>query len=148
MKRIRRILHPSDFSSASTPAFRWALELAKANRSQLIVAHVLASIPPMVGDGFVAPTVYDNLDRSIRSEAQRRLDRLIARARKSGVRGRGLLLDGTPHVRIVRAARSVRAELIVMGTHGRGGIAKLLVGSVAERVIGTAHCPVLTVRGR
>ncbi|MGH2628444.1 MAG: universal stress protein, partial [Anaerolineales bacterium] len=55
-----------------------------------------------------------------------------------------MLLEGTPADRIVRAARSRRADLIVMGTHGRGGLAKLFLGSVAERVVATARCPVLT----
>ncbi|MGH7393607.1 MAG: universal stress protein, partial [Candidatus Rokuibacteriota bacterium] len=67
---------------------------------------------------------------------------------KAGVRGRTLLLEGSTHDQIVRAAKSRRADLIVMGTHGRGGIAELFLGSVAERVIGSARCPVLTVRKR
>jgi nucleotide-binding universal stress UspA family protein len=66
----------------------------------------------------------------------------------AGVRATGLLLDGAPHDQIPRAARRNRADLIVIGTHGRTGLSKVLLGSVAERVIRSATCPVLTVRGR
>ncbi len=148
MKRIKRILHPSDFSPASAPAFATALEMAKDRRAELLLVHVLAPIVPVVGDGYVSPKVYDDLVRSTRVAGQKKLDGLLARARKAGVRGRTLLLEGSTHDQIVRAAKSRRADLIVMGTHGRGGIAELFLGSVAERVIGSARCPVLTVRKR
>jgi nucleotide-binding universal stress UspA family protein len=58
------------------------------------------------------------------------------------------MVTGDPALQIVRAARSMRADLIVMGTHGRRGVSKFFLGSVAERVIATAPCPVLTVRGK
>jgi nucleotide-binding universal stress UspA family protein len=60
---------------------------------------------------------------------------------------KGLLLEGVPHERIARAARSKKADMVVMGTHGRTGFAKLVLGSVASRVLTVAPCPVLTVRG-
>lgn len=148
VKRIRRILHPSDFSPASTPAFRRALEMAKANRAQLVVAHVLGPVAPLVGDGYISPNTWEALERASRGQGQKRLNVLLARARRAGVRARGVLLEGAPHAQIAGAARAARADVIVMGTHGRGGFAKLFLGSVAERVIGTAPCPVLTVRGR
>ncbi|HSE94115.1 MAG TPA: universal stress protein [Methylomirabilota bacterium] len=148
MKRIQRILHPSDFSPASAPAFATATEMAKARRAELILVHVLSPVVPVVGDGYISPKAYDDLVRSTRAAGQKQLDSLLARARKAGVRGRALLLEGVTHDQIVRAARSRRADLIVMGTHGRGGMAKLFLGSVAERVIGSARCPVLTVRKR
>jgi nucleotide-binding universal stress UspA family protein len=83
----------------------------------------------------------------VRHQAERELGRLLARARKAGVRATALVLEGTPADRIVRAARAKRANLIAMGTHGRGSLAKLFL-DVASRVVGTAPCPVLTVRGR
>ena len=67
MSRIRRILHPTDFSRASTPAFKRAVEMAKANRSQLVVAHVLVPSMPIVGDGYISPQVYEDLDAAARS---------------------------------------------------------------------------------
>lgn len=148
MKRIRRILHPTDFSAASRPALKWALELARSNGGSLTLVHVMSPILPMVGDGYISPQAWDDLERQVRAHAQKEIGKLIAKARTAGVRAGSLLLEGTPADRIVRAARSRRADLIVMGTHGRGGLAKLFLGSVAERVVATARCPVLTVRGR
>jgi len=84
----------------------------------------------------------------VRSQAQKQLDKLLAKARAAGVRARGLLLEGVPHDRIVRAAKSRRADLVVIGTHGRTGLARLFLGSVAGRVVAAASCPVLTVRGK
>jgi nucleotide-binding universal stress UspA family protein len=148
MSQFRRILHPSDFSPASRPAFRRALALARANRASLTIAHVYSVVVPMMGEGYATAQVYERWLADVRADAQRRLDRLVARARKSGVRARGLLLEGIPHYRIVRAARSTRADLIVLGTHGRTGLGRVLLGSVAARVVTLAPCPVLTVRAR
>ena len=146
--RAARVLHPTDFSSASAPAFARAIDTARADRAELTIAHVLPLIAPMTGDSYVSPKIYDEMDRANRAYAERRLAALAARARKRGVRVRTLLLDGAPWEAISRAARGRRANLIVMGTHGRTGLKKLFLGSVAERVIATAPCPVLTVRGR
>jgi nucleotide-binding universal stress UspA family protein len=91
---------------------------------------------------------YDELLRAAQIDAQRRLNALVATAKKEGVRASGLLLEGVAAEQIVRAARSRRAGLIVMGTHGRTGLAKLFLGSVAERVVGNAPCPVMKVKGK
>ncbi|HUM15025.1 MAG TPA: universal stress protein [Candidatus Nitrosotalea sp.] len=149
MARIRRILHATDFSRASMPALKWAVDLAKANRGQLLVLHVMT--PPslaMPGEGYVSPTLYENLEASARAQARKQLDAVVARARKAGARVTGLLLEGVPHELIARAARSRKADLLVIGTHGRSGLAKLFLGSVASRVVSMAPRPVLTVRGK
>ncbi len=148
MRRIRRILHPSDFSRASGAAFTKAVEMAKANRSELLVLHVLAPVIPMVGDGYVSPRIYEELEATARGQAREHLDRLVAKAKKAGVRAKGLLMEGLPHEQITRAARSKRVDLVVIGTHGRTGLAKFFLGSVAGRVVSIAPCPVLTVRGK
>lgn len=144
----RRILHPSDFSGASRAAFRKAIETAKSNRAELLIVHVMSPVVPVPGDGYVSPQLYDQLASSSRAWAQKRLDGLVAQAKKSRVRVRGFLLEGAPSEEIVRFERARRVELIVIGTHGRTGLAKLFVGSVAERVVAAAPCPVLTVRGK
>ena len=146
--RAARVLHPTDFSRASAPAFARALETARADRAELIIAHVLPMIVPVGSDGYMSPKAFDDMDRANRAYAGRRLAALAARARKRGVRVRTLLLDGAHWEAITRTARGQRANVIVMGTHGRSGLAKLFLGSVAERVIGRAPCPVMTVRGR
>lgn len=148
MKRIRRIVHPSDFSTASRPAFARALDLARANRATLTLVHVMAPVIPIVGDGYVSPQVWEDVERTARAYAQKQIDKLIARARQAGVRAKSVLLEGVPADRIVRTAKGQRADVIVMGTHGRSRLAKLFLGSVAERVVATAPCPVMTVRGR
>ena len=142
-------MHPTDFSPASTAALKRAVAMAKADRAQLIVAHVMA--PPSLalsGDGYVSPRLYEDLEASARAQAQKRLGAIVARARKAGARTTGLLLEGVAHERIARAARAKRADLLVIGTHGRTGLAKFFLGSVAARLIASAPCPVLTVRGR
>ena len=145
---IRRILHPTDFSPASGAAFTRALNEARANKSSLVIAHVLSPVIPIPGDGYVSPSAYEQMMEAARGWGQKKLNRLLARARTARVRARGLLLEGVAHEQIVRAAKKRRADLIVIGTHGRTGMARFFLGSVAARVTATAPCPVLTVRGR
>ncbi len=146
----RRVLHPTDFSKASSAAFARSLAEARDSRGELVLVHVLSPIIAMAGAGeaYVTPGVYEQMSRSARAWAQSQLDRLLAKARAARVRARGMLLDGVTHEQIVRAAKRQRAGVIVMGTHGRTGVARFFLGSVAARVAATAPCPVLTVRGR
>jgi nucleotide-binding universal stress UspA family protein len=145
---IRRVLHPTDFSRASAAAFRRAIAEARANKAALLIVHVLAPVIPMAGEGYVSPSVYQQMSEAARTWAQRKLLRVLAVARTARVRARGLLLEGVAHEQIVRAAKRQRADLVVIGTHGRTGVARFFLGSVAARVTATAPCPVLTVRGR
>jgi nucleotide-binding universal stress UspA family protein len=144
----RRILHPSDFSAASNAAFKKAIEMAKASRAELLIVHVINPIIPVAGEGYVSPKMYEDLAASTRAWARKQLDRLLVKAKKSGVRGKGVLAEGAAHEQIARIAKTKRADLVVMGTHGRSGFARLFLGSVAGRVVTAAPCPVLTVKGR
>jgi nucleotide-binding universal stress UspA family protein len=144
----RRILHPSDFSSASGAAFKKAVEMAKAGRGELMLVHVVSPVAPVAGEGYISPKMYEEIAASSRAWAQKQLDKLVAKAKTSGVRAKGSVLEGSAHEQVVRFARSKHADLIVVGTHGRSGLAKLFLGSVAGRVVAAAPCPVLTVRGR
>jgi nucleotide-binding universal stress UspA family protein len=146
---MSRILYPTDFSPASRAAFARALKLAKTDRAELVIAHVLPPVLPATADGYAVPaSTYRKIEESSRRYAQKGLNRLIAKARRLGVRARGLLLEGNAQERIVAAARRQHADMIVMGTHGRTGFARFVLGSVAGRVVAHAGCPVLTVRGR
>lgn len=147
-RAVRRILYPSDFSPASNAAFTKALALARNDKAQLTIVHVLNPVVALPVDGYVPPKVYDDLQRSAEAYARKKLATLLGRARKAGVRGKTALIEGVAAERIVAAARRTRADLIVIGTHGRTGLARLILGSVASRVVATAACPVLTVRGR
>ena len=146
----RRVLHPTDFSKASTPAFARALAEARQNKSELLLLHVLSPVIPLAGagEGYLAPSTYEQMSKSARAWAQKQMDRLLAKAKTARVRARGMLLEGVAHEQIARTAKRQRAGLIVMGTHGRTGMARFFLGSVAARVAATAPCPVLTVRGR
>jgi nucleotide-binding universal stress UspA family protein len=146
--KSRVILHPTDFSPASRPAFARALAEARDAGGELVLVHVLSAVTPFVGDEFMSPQTYADVHASMQAYGQKQLDKLVAKAKAAGLRARGLLLEGAPADAIVRTARRTRANVIVMGTHGRTGLARLLMGSVAQHVVGTAPCPVLTVRGK
>ena len=147
MNPIRSVLFATDFSSASRPAFRRAVALAAASRALLWIGHVIPPAPSRIA-GEALPRMYREMDDFIRGDAEKRLRALTEFARRAGVRARPLLLRGVPHEAIRRAARARRADMVVLGTHGRTGVARFLVGSVASRVVATAPCPVLTVKPR
>ncbi len=145
MTKRARILLATDFSGASESAFAEALELARTARSPLIIAHALEPAVPFVPEGYVLPQTYDELDAVMRADAEKRMRGLIERARRKGVRAKGILLRGAPHEAIARAARAHRAGRVVVGTHGRRGFSRLFLGSVAARLVAVAPCPVLVV---
>jgi universal stress protein A len=147
MAGLRRVLFASDFSKASGKAFAAALRTAKTNRATLTVLHVIAPLVPVTPDQFAGPETWRELDQETRRWTARNLAILTAKAKKCGVKAVGLTADGSPAQQIVRVARSKRFDLVVIGTHGRTGLAKFFLGSVAGRVVSTAPCPVLTVRG-
>ena len=148
MSRIRRIMHPTDFSRASSAAFKRAVDMAKGNRAELLLVHVMSPAIPIMADGYVSPQVYEDMEAAARAGSQKHLGALVKKAEHAGARAKGLLVEGVPHERIARAARSKKADMVVIGTHGRTGLAKLFLGSVASRVLAVSPCPVLTVRGK
>jgi nucleotide-binding universal stress UspA family protein len=148
MTGMRRILFASDFSKASARAFETALMLAKAHGTTLTVLHVLAPFTPIMPEQYIGSQTWEQIDLQVRKRAKQELARLVGRARNAGLRTTGLLAEGEPARQIVRMARSRKAGLIVVGTHGRTGFSKLFLGSIASRVVATAQCPVVTVRGK
>jgi nucleotide-binding universal stress UspA family protein len=149
MTPFRRVLHPSDCSGPANAAFRVAVAVARVHRAELLLVHVLPAPTPLVGGRRSVPLrTRDELLAIARRAADRQLALLLAKARLSKVRARAFLVHGDPHREILRAARAKEADLIVMGTHGRTGLSRLFLGSVAERVVRLASCPVLTVPRR
>ena len=143
---MKRLVHPTDFSPASAKAFKKAIELAKANRASLAIVHVLPTLP-MVGDAYMAASAYEAMLQAHRRQAEQQMDRIVKRARSAGVRATGTVIDvGTAAERITAFAKRQNADLIVMGTQGRGLLARAVLGSVATRVASRASCPVMTVR--
>jgi universal stress protein A len=149
MTRIRRILLASDFSKASAKAFDTAVTLAKANRGTLILLHAIAPFTPIMPEQYIGTQTWEQIDLRGRQWAKQQLARLAEKARKVGVQvASKVLTEGEPARQIVRVARSKKADLLVIGTHGRTGLTKFFLGSVAARVVATAPCPVVTVRGK
>ena len=144
MKLFRRILVATDFSEASTPAFQEAILMAKENGSELLIANAYQR-PDMLQADAVAFGVYEEWEGNLRDEVEGKLNALVEEARTAGVAARPLVLTGAPHHAIADAAKENDADLVIMGTHGRKGVARFFLGSVASRVIKTAPCPVLTI---
>jgi nucleotide-binding universal stress UspA family protein len=140
MYAIHTILHPSDFSEYSSHALAVAGSLARDHGARLIVLHV-AEPEVVVGEsGILVP-----LPPGCREDTLERLRGLPLP--DPNIRVEPLLEEGNPVEEILRTAEQTRCDLIVLGTHGRTGLRRLLVGSVAESVLRRARCPVLTVRG-
>ena len=148
MTRMRRILFATDLSKASAKAFATAMTLANVNRATMTIVHVVTPLSPLAPELSNRIETVEELDIEMRRWARREVAKLTEKARTAGLRAAGVTMEGDPARQIVRAARSKRADLVVLGTHGRTGFARFFVGSVAGRVVATAPCPVLTVRGK
>jgi nucleotide-binding universal stress UspA family protein len=142
---FQRIVVPTDFSDCSQEAWNMAKRLGTVPGTELILAHVLTEIPRF-GEGFLNVQSASEIEAAARKWATASLEEWIAKARVEGLTARATLRSGVPYQEIVGLARDERADLIVIGTHGRGGMNRVLLGSVADRVVRLAPCPVLTVR--
>jgi len=148
MAGVKKILYATDFSKASERALQEAIEQAKRNRAELLVVHVIEPVPYVSGEEFGAGELYVKLEEIAKREAQSSMAKLMQRLKKAKVRAQSFLFKGSAHDQIVKAARSKKADMIVIGTHGRTGLSKLFMGSVAGKVVSSAACPVVTVRGK
>jgi nucleotide-binding universal stress UspA family protein len=144
---FRLILVPTDFSPPAEAALATAVRLARAMDATLLLLHVAVEAPLYSEGPFAGPRVRD-VFRSAAEWAHRQLAAVAARVRADGVDVRAEVRQGAAPAEIVARARTARADVIVIGTQGRGGVERTLLGSVADRVVRTAPCPVLTVRGR
>jgi nucleotide-binding universal stress UspA family protein len=140
----RLIVHPTDLTPGSEAAFLAAIALARRDGASLIVVHVLEPPSPILADRSSAH--YSELMSAGELRADTILERMTRRAGQAGVPATDVLLEGSPPEQIARLARRRHADLIVLGTRRHAGLRAIVLGSTAERVIGLAHCPVLTVR--
>ena len=131
---LERVLVATDFSRCSLRALERGEELARRLGAELLLLHVAGV--PVAGSRTAA---------AAHGDAERELAATVEQVVHHGVRARGLLREGAPDEEILAAAAAEGASLIVVGTHGRTGLAHVLLGSVAERVVRAAPCPVLTV---
>ena len=144
MMKLKRILVPTDFSACSNAAIEWGLEFAREFHATLHLLHVVEdpSSSPWAGAGF--PMSLGAILAEFQAEGRKRLLNTVPEGERTSV-----VIDcpiGSPVAAILQYAAENGIDLIVMGTHGRGLIAHALIGSVAERVVRRAPCPVLTVR--
>lgn len=139
--QIGRILVPIDFSTTGLKALPHAVLLARQNEAEIILLHVVE--PPFYPSefGYLVPD-----DLKLAEKAKTRLEVLAARDVPAPLRAESAVRIGTPYQEIIEAARTSKADLIVLTTHGRTGISHAFLGSTAERVVRQAPCPVLTVR--
>ena len=143
----KQILCPVDFSDFSDYAMRYAALLAQKFDAHLTLLHVVAPIlVPLPGDALAPPMRQTDL-ADIADACRDRLTRTAGDLTKNGVSAVACqVTSGVPYLEIIRVAEELHADMIVMGTHGRSGLAHLMIGSVAERVVRKAPCAVLTVK--
>lgn len=144
MIALKQILIPTDFSDASTIAVRYGKAFAESFDARLHLLHVQEEpVVTAIAEGFYLPS---GAFAEMKNAALAKLDEIVTQAEMGALKPHVILRKGSPFVEIIRCARELNIDLIVMGTHGRGPIAHMLMGSVAERVVRKAPCPVLTVR--
>jgi universal stress protein A len=139
---IKRIVVPTDFSTQSLKALDYAIDFARSqNGAEIVIVHV---VEPIRHTRFI-PDVSVLLEQQ-RAEAAHKIAALEKRTRQRHGKCRTEVHFGIPYEAIAEAAEKLKADLIIIATHGHTGLAHLFLGSVAERVVRIAKCPVLTVR--
>jgi nucleotide-binding universal stress UspA family protein len=146
MLTIKTVLVPTDFSDASESALRYGKAMAEKFGASLHVVHVMEDLLAHAWAAEVYVSSMPQLRDEIEKESRQRLGTLLTDDERKAFRAETALLAGNPFLEIIRYAKSHTVDLIVMGTHGRGPIAHMLLGSVAEKVVRKSPCPVLTVR--
>jgi nucleotide-binding universal stress UspA family protein len=144
---INRIVYATDLSSTSEPAWDEARRLGRLFNAEILLLHVVA--PPLVFpvEGYFPPELYEELLRNARRDAEKGLDRLLGAVPGSGLKVRiRLEAGGPPASRILEIAMQEAADLLVVGTHSRTRVERAMLGSIADRLVRQATCPVLTVR--
>ena len=141
--RIKRILAPVDFSDSAAVAVEYAVDLARMHKAELLLVHIIEPL------NYAAPRFYPEptaLLEEQRKQAAKQLSEFETTIRKRYRKCRSEIHFGVVYEMIVQLAASLGADLIVIATHGRTGLAHVLMGSVAEKVVRSAGCPVLTIR--
>jgi nucleotide-binding universal stress UspA family protein len=140
---VKKILIPTDGSDYSMRAAQYGISAAKLLGAEVIIIYVIDTV---VLDQISKITARENVEIELKQDGERYIKYIAGLAERSGVKASRLIVTGRPFEQIVHIAKSLGANLIVMGTYGRKGAERILIGSVAERVIEYASCPVLVVR--
>ena len=146
MRPIKKILAPIDFTEASNASLDYAMSLAAALGAIVSIVHVYQI--PVYGFPDGAIVTSSKMATELSEKAQQNLDNVVQAHKRRGIPVVGILVNGFASEEIVRLAEIDKADLIVIGTHGRHGLSHAILGSVAEQVIRSSPIPVLTVRGR
>jgi len=146
MIQLRRILIPTDFSEFSEHAMKYACEFARRFSAELHLLNVVENIYPIVAEpGMAVPSAGEYL-MDLMNSSEQAIQQLPPADWNMNVPVVREVRTGTPFLEVIRYAREKEIDLIVLGTHGRSGLVHVLMGSVAEKVVRKAPCPVLTVR--
>jgi nucleotide-binding universal stress UspA family protein len=145
MTTIKRILYATDLSPISEPAWHEARQFGRLFDAEILLVHVVPLVMLPL-EGYFPPHMYDELVQSARREAEAGFDRLLGSVVGSGLKVRIRLEDGGPAERILAVANEEQADVVIVGTHGRAGLERAILGSVADRLVRQAPCPVLTVQ--
>jgi nucleotide-binding universal stress UspA family protein len=140
---VKKILIPTDGSDYSIHAAEYGISIAKEHGAQITVVYVLDEV---VIDRFTKVTEREDIERELKADGQHHINYILSLAEKEGITTHSLIAKGRPFEQIVHLANGLNMDLIVMGTYGRRGADRILLGSVVERVIEYAHCPVLVVK--
>lgn len=143
MISIKRILVPTDFSEHGKTALRYAVEFANQFGASVDLMHVIDSVP---AGALLSYRPIEDLRVSMQNHAESEMEKLHDEWSEYSFPVNRVIVQGHPFVEIVRHAREKESDMIIMGTHGRGAIAHMMLGSVAEKVLRKAPCPVLIVR--
>ncbi len=150
MPTFSKIIAATDFSEDSTLALTFAQELALKFSAEIVLVHVDQPLAPVMMTPELGPAMdvgaMGRIAEEQRMLAQKELDKIAGKLREGGLKVKVQLKVGSPFLEILHTAQIENADLIVLGTHGRTGLAHVLMGSVAERVVQRAPCPVLTIR--
>ena len=146
MTTVNRIVYATDFSVASEPAWHEAQLLGKLFDAEIVLVHAIEPPPIVLGEAYIPADVYEQFLAATRREAEAGFDRLLESVTGSGLKVRIRQENGPPAQRILHTVDEESADLLIVGTHGRTGFDRLLLGSIADRLVRQARCPVLTAR--
>jgi len=147
MTTIKRILMATDFSDYSKEALDYAVYLARNLDADVYLLHVFEPpFYPPSGRSLQVPHEIHRWITALKEDASKKLNALIEETNRQDVKTHSIFKEGTPFLEVLKTAGEIPADLIVLGTHGRTGLSHFLMGSVAERVLRKAPCPVFMVR--
>jgi len=145
--QLRRILLPTDFSGCANYALPYAAAIARATKATIICVHVVETVVPAVGySGLAEPLPLADISEQLEDSAEREMPKLTECDECTGLDLEEVIVHGDPAAEIVRVAAEREVDLIVVSSHGRTGLGRIIFGSTAEAIVRHAACPVIVVK--